>query len=709
LRTFSERLLRTVSDAWLGGTAYGVFAASGHSVVRWSVVGTYEERARWCALLKRGISVQDLLFLEPRWRRHDMRLLLRNWLRNGWLDRTIVPIAPAPMSARGGTLVLGESPTLRRMFAGAVHAPRQTGGSAWLRRWLTAIGPSLVVYDAQAMQWAGLSALYRQVVGRIDLLALFRVGSSFALVALPAGSDTCLGCAERWLVGSSKFPCEMGAWLRGLISEAAGLAEPLPIAVERELFDLATALRLGTLGGAYVAVARGSEPPDRMRIHPHPSCPARHRPRAAVAAAMSSGGNVLERCMVNLAGPVGLFQGLHVENIADTATAPYYFAAAAFNTGFATRYVDPIHCFGDADDEALASLRCVAECIERFCTFHFDAGSLIRGSYAELRDHAIAPPDLTLYSDAQYRANGFPFQRFDPRRTLEWVRARALATGREVLVPAEFVFAGYVAATALTRETTAGVATRETFDDAACAALLEGIERDALAISFLAGHAPPRLAIPADSDLGEKARVMGEAGFEVAALDLQLDLDVAVVLMLALRPGGPAPLFLKGAGASLRRDKALAQAMREVWRSFLYYRRHQEAANFARAAHPWSMEYGLAYYQRPEALESLRFLLKGPPAIARQEAAEPDSLSRVVAAAARAQLEPIAVDCTLSMVRDVGLHCVRVLVPGLQPISVGEAPPRLGGRRVFELPQRLKWRHELLTEATLHRAPHFFT
>ncbi len=740
MRASCDRLLRTVDAAWLGATSYGLFAADGASVRRWVVAGTPQERARWCALFRRGISIADLLLLEPRWRRRDMRALLRSWLHSGWLDGAVLPAEPAdggagsapagePAPAPGGVITFGDAPALRLLLPGTSHRPRQGGSTAWMRSLLAAAAPRLVIYDAQAMQWSGLSVLHRQVVGRVDLLALFRLGGCFAAVALPAGSEACLGCAERWLIGSSPFPREIGAWLQGLITEATGQVEPLPLPWARELADLAAGLGHGQAGTASVTVATSGEPPQRARLRQHPSCPGRHRPpplparpgSAAPAAVAplpavpprapgeerTSG--VLARCLSELAGPAGLFRGLQVEDVGEPGGPSYYFARAAFNTGFRTHHGDPVHCFGDGEDAALASLRCAAECLERFCTFHFDSRSWRRATWAELGDHAVAPPSLTLYSEAQYQTQGFPFPRFDPHRPGDWLRGHALASGREVWVPAELVFVGYSAPAALTIETSAGAATQQSFEAAAAAGLLEVLERDALAVTFLAGHAPPRLSLPAEGETSDRVRLMRDSGYQVVALDLTLDLEISVVLVLALRPGGPGPLLLKGAGSSFRRERALAQAMRELWRSFLYYRRHPEAATVARSAHPWSLEYGLAYYQRPEALATLRFLLQGPEAPASASTAEPDTLPRLVEACARAQLEPIAVDCTLPMLREVGLHCVRVLVPGLQPLSVGEAPWRLGGQRVLDLPRRLGWRDRPLTEGELHRAPHFFT
>src|SRR5262249_25347198 len=45
--------------------------------------------------------------------------------------------------------------------------------------------------------------------------------------------------------------------------------------------------------------------------------------------------------------------------------------------------------------------------------------------------------------------------------------------------------------------------------------------------------------------------------------------------------------------------------------------------------------------------------------------------------------EVIVVDCTPHFLKEFGLHAVKVLIPGLQPLNAGHRNRTLGGRRVF--------------------------
>lgn len=53
-----------------------------------------------------------------------------------------------------------------------------------------------------------------------------------------------------------------------------------------------------------------------------------------------------------------------------------------------------------------------------------------------------------------------------------------------------------------------------------------------------------------------------------------------------------------------------------------------------------------------------------------------------------------------------GIHVVRTLASGLQPIHFGDGLARLGGRRVFEAPTRMAQGRAALSEDELNPRPH---
>jgi ribosomal protein S12 methylthiotransferase accessory factor len=54
----------------------------------------------------------------------------------------------------------------------------------------------------------------------------------------------------------------------------------------------------------------------------------------------------------------------------------------------------------------------------------------------------------------------------------------------------------------------------------------------------------------------------------------------------------------------------------------------------------------------------------------------------------------------------LGLHTVRVIIPGMQPIHFGHEHIRLGGKRLFEMPHRLGLKSRIATPSDLNVNPH---
>ena len=82
------------------------------------------------------------------------------------------------------------------------------------------------------------------------------------------------------------------------------------------------------------------------------------------------------------------------------------------------------------------------------------------------------------------------------------------------------------------------------------------------------------------------------------------------------------------------------------------------------------------------------------------------ALERLVAALRAIGSDLLAVVLTTPDVGRMGLHVARAIIPDFQPIHFGHAEARLGGRRLFELPQRLGLVDRVLGPADLNPDPH---
>jgi hypothetical protein len=83
-----------------------------------------------------------------------------------------------------------------------------------------------------------------------------------------------------------------------------------------------------------------------------------------------------------------------------------------------------------------------------------------------------------------------------------------------------------------------------------------------------------------------------------------------------------------------------------------------------------------------------------------------DDLAFCLDALARAHCAVVFADLTTPDVRQFGLHVVRTLATGLQPIHFGHGAARLGGRRLYDVPARLGHGAGPRREQDLNPCPH---
>jgi ribosomal protein S12 methylthiotransferase accessory factor len=130
------------------------------------------------------------------------------------------------------------------------------------------------------------------------------------------------------------------------------------------------------------------------------------------------------------------------------------------------------------------------------------------------------------------------------------------------------------------------------------------------------------------------------------------------------------------------------------------------------------MEDHALLYGLPQAEQRLHFLLGGQkPLQTFGEAFKhkskhmdlTDDLRDMLDAFRRRNLDVIVVDQTSPELRRNGLHCVKVLIPGMLPMSFGYLLTRVSGlERALRVPAELGYVPHPLSEAELNRYPHPF-
>lgn len=564
----------------------------------------------------------------------------------------------------------------------------------------------------------------RAVESGRPFLAGFPLGEELFVGPVIEPGGPCARCLVLRLLGiAPHIPVERALLAR--LARGAWREEKLPGRTAAWLAAQVARVALQAIAGgagepAVWLTDRGTGVTARHRLTAHPACEVcGHRPRISardVSARWHAWGEKEPEPIAR--GSLADLADERFGLVSQTRRGPGGGGLFSATARFATFHPDQVGLHhgnlscGLAGDADAAREIAQIEGLERYC-LSATAAPAVTATYAALGASALLPADLPLYSGRQSRGPGFPYAVFRRDLPLTWVWGYNLSRERPVLLPEE-VASAWLRRPQLYCETSSGVAAHWSRERALLSAVLELVERDAFMIHWLLRHPPPRLD---GGELGgpESGVIAGirAAGYAVELVDLSLDLRIPVVAAFGLCEDGRKPALLVGAGCAPEPRAAAGKALAELG-----------GAVFSWAGRPWRPAPPMrpdevrrlgdhaAAYAHPLWRDRAAFLWSGTEGrrlgqMPRLPSGEGGTglLAALVEELRRHRLELIAVELTTPDVSASGLHVVRAVVPGLQPIGFGPFGLRLGGRRLYDVAERLG---RARSEAGLNPDPHCF-
>jgi ribosomal protein S12 methylthiotransferase accessory factor len=373
---------------------------------------------------------------------------------------------------------------------------------------------------------------------------------------------------------------------------------------------------------------------------------------------------------------------------------------------------------GLTETDAIASA--IAEASERYCAGQWDPDRTAIAPIEAAGPSPIAPSDLVLYDEAQYRSDGWRCVPWRREQDVAWIEAIELANRNPVAVPASLVYLVtppprledfFVPATSN------GLAAGPSIDAAVLAGICELIERDALLITWMNRLPAREIDVEGSATAAAAiARHYRRRQIDLRAFLLPTDLPAAVVMAIAFedREGRPGQVIGMGCHPSPR--IALTKAVFELCQG-----RPAESKRFVDKpprgrlntyADVKTLDDHSAFASLPERRGEFAFLGLAGPRVALGDLPDPSTgdaardLDVCVRALHALGSRVAYVDLTLPDIATFGLHVVRTLATALQPVHFGHGTERLGGRRLFDVPHRLGLRDRPSTIADLNPCPH---
>lgn len=349
---------------------------------------------------------------------------------------------------------------------------------------------------------------------------------------------------------------------------------------------------------------------------------------------------------------------------------------------------------GPSRQQAIDS--CIGEALERYSLIYTGREPLLRRRLGEVP--AVDPRHILLFSDRQdatrdswnavHDGRYWVPEQFDPGTPLDLMPGRDLASGETVYVPAACCLMWYPFRRGEPRFASAdsiGCAAGADLCSATAAALLEWIERDALAIWWYNRVRRPAAAVESfeSAPLDRIQSALRREHRDLCLIDIANDVRIPSYVAVSPARDGTEPLFASAAHPSPR-EAALRAASEVAQLIFL-------------TIHSGGLDPEIHAWLNSATLETRQFLVPSgwstpPPEPGPLRADE--VVERCLRALNATGLRPVVVDHSRP---DVLAKTARVVVPGLRHIWARFAPGRL-----YDVPVRLGWLPEPLTEDSLN-------
>lgn len=369
-----------------------------------------------------------------------------------------------------------------------------------------------------------------------------------------------------------------------------------------------------------------------------------------------------------------------------------------------------------------ACARAVYESLERYSAAFSDVNGLLLAQ-ARCGGPFLFGDKLPLYADFQYDQPGFPFRRLEADSKIHWCEGRSLVTGQLWYAPACLVPVPFYPMTDdenLGPTTSVGMAAADSWARACLTGLFEVCEREAFMILWMNRLSMPRLVPrPGSALASELFELLVGSDAKLTFVNMTSDLGVPTVLAVLERPLFGKPLVTMGASAKTTLVEAARKAALEALGC--YGRVRQEYEDPHRPGWQCAPDFSnvddyvkhCLVYADPRYQDELAFITASPVEEELVEDAERgtdrETLLRYVQQVEGRGEDVIAVTLTTRDVAALGVHVVKILVPGAVPLNPHHLFPPLGHRRLYTVPKTLGYRDTESTPRELNLAfPHPF-
>ncbi|PZD93083.1 hypothetical protein DNH61_25220 [Paenibacillus sambharensis] len=402
------------------------------------------------------------------------------------------------------------------------------------------------------------------------------------------------------------------------------------------------------------------------------------------------------------------------------------------------RHFNIDRAFGRSFNYESAKQFALLESLERYSNINSKKSrSMIFGSYRRLKENAIDPRKLGLHQKEQTTQKGFSFLEYTDDLEFYWIWGWSVKENRPILIPEQMIYYGDNLVKESTNrfvyETSNGCALGSTQDEAMLYGLLEMIERDNFLVAWYNKLPLTEIDLEATGimDILEIKIYLESQGYRLHFFDISMELRIPSIWGIIINEQNQAVVrTYSAAGAHFNPENALRGALIEVVTSMPVYETvftqpellERRERMFRDDTEVTEFQDHVLLYSHPEALERFKFLFdnsKGKRSLYElypewykecryQNQDLKDDIEQLLEAVLYNYEDVYVADLTGELLQVSGLHCVKVLVPGMLTMSFGHQYRRIVKERVLWGPVQAGRTSTPIEEEEINHFPHPF-
>lgn len=391
----------------------------------------------------------------------------------------------------------------------------------------------------------------------------------------------------------------------------------------------------------------------------------------------------------------------------------------AYSGMYKSRYKQNTNIAGGFSfNKKVALMRALGEGLERYCLEAYNPKISFVGSVQDIQADYLDPSSFNVFSDKQLAKSDFKKFRITNKSVFRWTKGFSLKRKNNLLVPAQLASFNYEpmkTEPAIMPPISTGTAMGLSLDDAVYRGICEVVERDSFMISYLNKLPSPQINLNSIKDIRIQGIInrLRRYKLEVIVLDITTDLKVPAFAALTLDQTRQGPSVSVGLKAGFDIKEGIIGAIEEslMTRSWVRDKFIYLDPDYKQQEIIQSLE-DRAYFWFPvDMIKKLDFWLKNKN-IKRftndESKSMENKLNRVIELIEKNKMEIIYVDITHKTIKKNGFRVARTIIPQLHPLYLDEQYPYFGGRRLYEVPVKMKFFKRIKNESELNDIPHPF-